>query len=203
MGKAIKIIAFLSGAVLLLSACSVNSDETKKDSSLSSNSPSASPADEDLDYWNDFDEIDDFGDKTFSLSTFSENGVGPSKALPYGDSLQLMATCFGKDSTADGEFYITVSVFEGSNGPQVIGSVKSADIRFDGGNSTNIPVYIRGSRVVHLEKASKYISKIQIASTFSVKFETGEELTYRGTFNVQGFSKYLSKFKSAGCPVEN
>ena len=147
------------------------------------------------------DETDDFGDKTFSLQTFSENGVGPSKTFPNGDSLQLMGVCLGKDSTTDGKFYIVVSVLEGTTDPQVIGSVKSADIKFDGGNPTNIPVYVRGSRVVHLENASKYISKILNASTFSVKFETGEELTYRGTFNVQGFSKYLSNFKSAGCTL--
>ena len=162
----------------------------------------AVPPIEVLDYWNVIDETDDFGDKTVMLSTFSENGVGPSKSVPYGDSLQLMAVCLGKDSTTDGKFYIVVSVLEGTTDPQVIGSVKSADIRFDGGNPTNIPVYVRGSRVVHLEKASKYISKILNASTFSVKFETGEALTYRGTFNVQGFSKYLSNFKSAGCPLK-
>lgn len=160
----------------------------------------AVPPNEDLDYWNVFDETDDFGDKTVKLQTFSENGVGPSKAFPYGDSLQLMAVCLGKDSTTDGKFYIVVSVLEGTIDPQVIGSVKSADIRFDGGNPTNIPVYVRGSRVVHLEKASKYISKILNASTFSVRFEA-QDRTYKGTFQVQGFSKYLSNFKSAGCPL--
>ena len=160
----------------------------------------AVPPNEDLDYWSLVDETDDFGDKTFSLQTFSENGVGPSKALPDGASLQLIAVCLGKDSTTDGKFYIVVSVLEGTTDPQVIGSVKSADIRFDGGNPTNIPVYVRGSRVVHLEKASKYISKILNASTFSVRFEA-QEVTYSGTFQVQGFSKYLSNFKSAGCSI--
>ena len=160
----------------------------------------AVPPNEDLDYWNVRDETDDFGDKTFDLQTFSENGVGPSKAFPSGDSLQLMAACLGKDSTTDGKFYIVVSVLEGTTDPQVIGSVKSADIRFDSGNPNNIPVYVRGSRVVHLEEASKYIPKILNASTISVRFEA-QGKTYAGTFQVQGFSKYLSSFKSAGCPI--
>ncbi len=162
----------------------------------------AVPPNEDLDYWNVIDETDDFGEKTFMLSTFSESGVGPSKTIPNGDSLQLMAACLGKDSTADGQFFIVVNALEGSTGtdPKVIGSVKSADIKFDGGNPTNIPVYVRGSRVVHLEKASKYISKILNVSTFSVRFEA-QDITYRGTFQVQGFRKYLSNFKSAGCPL--
>lgn len=156
-------------------------------------------AKEDLDYWNILEEIDDFGDRSVLLSSFSENGVGPSKSAPYGDALQLMATCQGKDSTADGKFYITVAVLKYAD-LQVIGSAKSADIRFDGGNPTNIPVYVRGSRVVHLEEASRYISKILDASTFSVRFEA-QDKTYRGTFRVQGFSKYLSNFKSAGCSL--
>lgn len=161
------------------------------------------PPNEDLVYWNVIDETDDFGDKTFTLSTFSESGVGPSKTFPNGDSLQLMAVCLGKDSTVDGRFFIVVSALNRSStgaDPKVIGSVKNADIRFDGGNPTNIPVYVRGSRVVHLEKASKYISKILSASTFSVRFEA-QDVTYRGTFQVQGFSKYLSNFKSAGCTL--
>jgi hypothetical protein len=54
--------------------------------------------------------------------------------------------------------------------------------------------------LVHLEKASKYVPKILNASTFSVRFEA-QENTYAGTFQVQGFSKYLSNFKSAGCPI--
>ncbi len=162
----------------------------------------AVPPNEDLDYWNDYDEIDDFGDKTFMLQTFSENGVGPSKAIPYGESLQLYAACLGKDSTTDGKFYIVANALAGSGDtdPKVIGSVKSADIRFDGGNPINIPVYVRGSSTVHLEKASKYVSKILNASTFSVRFEA-QDITYAGTFQVQGFSKYLSNFKSAGCPI--
>ena len=208
--KNIRLICIIF-SLLFLTGCgggSANLDRATKAAELTKEAydrgaftSKAVPPNEDLDYWNVKDETDDFGDKTFSLQTFSENGVGPSKAFQYGDSLQLIAVCLGKDSTTDGKFYIVVSVLEGTIDPQVIGSVKSADIRFDGGNPTNIPVYVRGSRVVHLEKASKYISKILNASTFSVKFETGEELTYRGTFNVQGFSKYLSNFKSAGCPL--
>ena len=160
----------------------------------------AVPPNEDIDYWNVKDETDDFGDKTFSLQTFSENGVGPSKSVPYGDSLQLGATCLGKDSTIDGKFYITVGVMKYTD-LQVIGSPKSVDIRFDGGNPTNVPVYVRASILIHLENASKYISKILNASTFSVRFEA-QERTYSGTFQVQGFSKYLSNFKSAGCPLQ-
>jgi len=159
----------------------------------------AVPPIEDLDYWNLTDKTDDFGDRNLNLITYSENGVGPSKSVPYGDSLQLGSWCLGKDSTADGKFYITVGVMNYTD-LQVIGSPKSVDIRFDGGNPTNIPVYVRGSRVVHLEKASKYISKILNASTFSVRFEA-QDRTYSGTFQVQGFSKYLSNFKSAGCPL--
>ena len=160
----------------------------------------AVPPIEVLDYWNVRDETDDFGDRTIMLTTYSENGVGPSKSVPYGDSLQLGATCLGKDSTIDGKFYITVGVMKYTD-LQVIGSPKSVDIRFDGGNPTNVPVYVRASILIHLENASKYISKILNASTFSVRFEA-QERTYSGTFQVQGFSKYLSNFKSAGCPLQ-
>jgi hypothetical protein len=169
---------------------------------LDSSESKVVPPNEDLDYWNDIDEVDDFGDKTFMLTTFSEDGVGPSKTPPYGESLHLMAACLGKDSTTDGKFYIVVNALAegGDTGPKVIGSVKNLQIRFDAGNPTKIQGYVRGSSVVHLEKASKYVSKILNASTFSVKFEA-QDITYAGTFQVQGFSKYLSNFKSAGCSI--
>ena len=158
----------------------------------------AVPPNEDLDYWSLVDETDDFGDRFIQLVTYSENGVGPSKSVPYGDNLELSVVCFGGDYTLDEKFIIAVAVKKNTD-LKVIGSPKSVDIRFDGGNPTNIPVYTRGSRVVHLEKASKYVSKILNASTFSVRFEA-QDRNYAGTFQVQGFSKYLSNFKSAGCP---
>lgn len=160
----------------------------------------AVPPNEDLDYWSLVNETDDFGDRFIQLVTYSENGVGPSKSVPYGDNLELSVVCFGGDYTLDEKFIIAVAVKKNTD-LKVIGSPKSVDIRFDGGNPTNIPVYTRGSRVVHLEKASKYVSKILNASTFSVRFEA-QDRNYAGTFQVQGFSKYLSNFKSAGCFLE-
>ena len=196
-------------SLLFLTGCgggSANLDRATKAAELSKEAydrgaftSKAVPPNEDLDYWNVTDETDDFGDRYIMLTSYSENGVGPSKSVPYGDSLQLAATCAGKDSTIDGKFYITVGVMKYTD-LQVIGSPKSVDIRFDGGNPTNIPVYVRASRLIHLENASKYISKILSASTFSVRFEV-QDRTYGGTFQVQGFSKYLSNFKSAGCPL--
>jgi hypothetical protein len=152
------------------------------------------PPIEDLDYWSLVDETDDFGDRFIQLVTYSENGVGPSKTEPYGDNLELSVACLGGDHT----FIIAVAVKKNTD-LKVIGSPKSVDIRFDGGNPTNIPVYTMGSRVVHLENASKYVSKILNASTFSVRFVAAQDRNYAGTFQVQGFSKYLSSFKSAGC----
>jgi hypothetical protein len=158
----------------------------------------AVPPNEDLDYWSLVDETDDFGDRFIQLVTYSENGVGPSKSVPYGDNLELSVACFGGDYTLDEKFIIAVAVKKNTD-LKVIGSPKSVDIRFDGGNPTNIPVYTMGSRVVHLENASKYVSKILNASTFSVRFVAAQDRNYAGTFQVQGFSKYLSNFKSAGC----
>ncbi len=207
--KNIRLICFIC-SLLFLTSCgggSANLDRATKAAELTKEAydrgafeSKTVPPNEGLDYWNVTDQTDDFGDRYIMLTTYSENGAGPSKSVPYGDSLQLAATCKGKDSTIEGKFYITVGVMNYTD-LQVIGSPKSVDIRFDGGNPVNIPVYVRGSRLIHLENASKYISKILNASTFSVRFED-QDLTYGGTFQVQGFSKYLSNFKSTGCPLQ-
>ena len=161
----------------------------------------AVPPNEDLDYWSLVDETDDFGDRFIQLVTYSENGVGPSKSVPNGDNLELSAACFGGENAVEGATFIIAVAVKKYTDLEVIGSPKSMDIRFDGGNPTNVPVYTMGSRVVHLENARKYVSKFLNASTFSVRFVAAQDRNYAGTFQVQGFSKYLSNFKSAGCSL--
>lgn len=186
-------------ALLILSSCS-QSTETKTEIKPS-RSPellisSESPAPENLVFWKvAYDEIDDFGEKMFGVHTFSETGVGPSRDTTVGPFLQFMAVCANS-----GEFYFTVASFKDLH-LEIIGSVQSIYIRFDKEEPKEVPVFINGNRVIHLENSKKYVAKLRQASTFSVKFTNNYDATYRGTFNVSGLDKFLLRFDAAGCSL--
>lgn len=186
-------------ALLILSSCS-QSTETKTEIRPSSSPEvlilSKSPAPENLIFWKvAYDEVDDFGEKMFGVQTYSETGVGPSRDTTANPFLQFVAVCI--DS---GKFYFTVASFKDLD-LETIGSVQSFYIRFDEDEPMEVPVFINGKKVIHLENSKKYLAKLRQASTFSVKFTNNYDETYRGTFNVSGLDKFLLRFDAAGCPL--
>ena len=147
--------------------------------------------------YREISKTNDFGDKQFILETYFKSGVGavPSKR-PSGPHKQLGLAC------TEGFFEIGFFDIASSGDPLTIGTPTSIKVKFDGKLAPSLITVNtkKGTEYVQVSDAKALVKKLKSAKTFAVEIGLNSGF-YRGSFDVAGLSKYVSKFAAAGCKI--